>query len=201
MTMKICFKFIQACSNSLFTGLVSTLITLLLSFIAAWCLERIDIKFKGLLSIIFIIPMLIPSISHAFGLVALFGKSGFITKILNININIYGILGIIVGSIMYAFPVSFLMFSNILHYEDGNQYKAAEVLGIPRIRAFINITLPYLKKTTISAFFAVFTMVVTDYGVPLMIGGKTITLSTFMYNKAVGLQVTNYKPSLSTTGV
>lgn len=180
-------QFIQACSNSLFTGLVATLITLILSFIAAWCLERVDIKFKGLLSIIFIIPMLIPSISHAFGLVALFGKSGFITKILNIDINIYGTLGIIVGSIMYAFPVSFLMFSNILHYEDGNQYKATEVLGIPRIRTFIDITLPYLKKTIISAFFAVFTMVVTDYGVPLMIGGKTITLSTFMYNKAVGM--------------
>ena len=29
-------------------------------------------------------------------------------------------------------------------------------------------------------------MVITDYGVPLMIGGKTMTLSVLMYNKAVG---------------
>lgn len=180
-------QFTSACFNSVYTGLIATVITLLLSFIAAWCLERINIRFKGILSVIFIIPMLIPSISHAFGLVALFGANGLITNILNINSSIYGPIGIILGSIMYSFPVSFLMFSNTLHYEDGIQYKAANVLGIPKINTFIDITLPYMKKTIISAFFAIFTMIVTDYGVPLMIGGKTMTLSTLMYNKAVGM--------------
>jgi len=106
---------------------------------------------------------------------------------LNLNSNIYGFWGIVIGSVMYSFPVAFLMFSGILQYEDGMTFKAAEVLGIPEIRRFTDITLPFLKKTIISAFFAVFTMIITDYGVPLMIGGKTTTLSVLMYNKAVSM--------------
>lgn len=49
------------------------------------------------------------------------------------------------------------------------------------------ITLPYLRKTLISTFFAIFTMTITDYGVPLLIGGNQITLSVLMYNKAIGM--------------
>ena len=79
------------------------------------------------------------------------------------------------------------MFSNILRYEDGLPYQAAEVLSIPAVRQFTGLTLPYLKKTVISAFFAVFTMIITDYGVPLMIRGKCITLSVLMYDKAVSM--------------
>ena len=79
------------------------------------------------------------------------------------------------------------MFSGILQYEDGLPYKAADVLGIGKTDQFMAITLPYQRKTIIAAFFSVFTMTVTDYGVPLLIGGKTITLSALMYNKAVGM--------------
>ena len=35
--------------------------------------------------------------------------------------------------------------------------------------------------------FATFTLVITDYGVPLMVGGKTVTLSTLMYQEVIGL--------------
>ena len=131
--------------------------------------------------------MLVPSISHAFGLVALFGSNGILTNLLKLNFSIYGFWGIVVGSVMYSFPVAFLMFLSILEYENGMPYKAAEVLGIPKFNQFIRITLPYIKRTIISAFFSVFTMIVTDYGVPLMIGGKTITLSVMMYNKSVAM--------------
>lgn len=130
---------------------------------------------RALFSTLLVLPMLIPSISHAFGLVALFGKSGLLTELFHLDLNIYGFTGIVMGSVLYAFPVSFLMFSGILRYEDGLPYKAAEVLGIPGHRRFLGITLPYLRGTVISAFFAIFTMIVTDYGVPLMVGGKTAT--------------------------
>ncbi len=180
-------QFLPAVINSVSTALIATVISLLLAIISAWCIRRTDIKLKALFSMIFVVPMLIPSISHAFGLVALFGANGLITNLLHLDGNIYGFWGIVVGSVLYSFPVAFLMFSSILEYEDGMTYKAAEVLGIPAFSRFTGITLPYLKKTIISAFFAVFTMIVTDYGVPLMIGGKTTTLSVLMYNKAVGM--------------
>ncbi len=180
-------QFSEAVWNSVSTGLTATVISLVLAIFAAWCLERTGMKLKVLFSTCFLLPMLLPSISHAFGLVALLGKNGLVTNLLGLDFSIYGFWGIVAGSVMYSFPVAFLMFESILHYEDALPYEAAKVLGVPRFRQFLNITLPYLKKPIISAFFAVFTMVITDYGVPLMIGGKTTTLSVLMYNKAVAM--------------
>ena len=180
-------QFGTAVQNSLRTSVTSTLISVALALAAAWCLERSTIRLKPVFSMIFVTPMLIPSISHAFGLVALFGANGLLTNFFGFNNSIYGFWGIVVGSVIYSFPVALLMFSSILRYEDGLPYKAADILGISRFHQFVSITLPYLRKTLISAFFAVFTMTVTDYGVPLMIGGTQITLSVLMYNKAVGM--------------
>ncbi len=180
-------QFSAALKNSLLTSLTSTVISMALALAAAWCIERTGVKCKSILKIIFILPMLIPSISHAFGLVTLFGSNGILTNLLRLKSGIYGFAGIVTGSVMYSFPVAFLMFDSILYYEDGLPYRAADVLGISKFNQFTAITLPYLKKTLISVFFAIFTLTITDYGVPLLIGAKTVTLSVLMYNKAVGM--------------
>ncbi len=180
-------QFGPAAINSLSTALTATLLTLTLSLLAAWSLERTQTRGKALFGALFTLPMLIPSISHALGLVALFGKNGLLTSLLHLPGSVYGFWGIVAGSVMYSFPIAFLMFSNILRYEDAMPYQAAEVLGIPAARQFTSLTLPYLKKTMISAFFAVFTMVITDYGVPLMVRGKCMTLSVLMYDRAVSM--------------
>lgn len=177
--------FLPSLFNSITTALTSTVISVVLAIVAAYCVERSGIRATSLWSVIFVIPMLIPSISHAFGIITLFGQNGVITNALHIGGNIYGFVGIVLGSVMYSFPVAFLMISSILRYEDGMSYKAARVLGIPLIRRITSITLPYLKKTLISTFFAVFTMIITDYGVPLAVGGQMSTLASLMYNTAV----------------
>lgn len=48
-------------------------------------------------------------------------------------------------------------------------------------------TLCYLKKKLLSSIFAVFTMIFTDYGVPLAVGGKFLTLLVFLYKEVIGL--------------
>lgn len=180
-------QFFTALWNSLSTGLIATVIALAVALAAAWSLERTAIDGRKIFAVIFGLPMLIPSISHSFGLVALFGINGWLTKLLGLDVNIYGSVGIVAGSVMYAFPVAFFIFLSVLHCEDGSPYLAAQVLGVPKIRQFLDLTMPYLKRTIITTFFAVFSMIVTDYGVPLMIGGKTLTLSVLMYNRAVGM--------------
>ncbi|MEE1124891.1 MAG: ABC transporter permease subunit [Acutalibacteraceae bacterium] len=179
-------QFSTALINSLTTGLLSTAITLVISYFLAVCVERSGIKKKELWSTLLIIPMLIPSISHGMGLIVLFGNNGFITNLFKLNSNIYGFGGIVAGSVMYAFPVAFLMLRDILKYEDKSPYEAAQVLGISKVRQFFSITLPYITKPLISVTFAVFTMVVTDYGVPLMIGGKFTTIPVIMYQEVIG---------------
>ena len=172
--------------NSLSVSSIATLITLVISYLLAICVERTRIKHKEIWSTILVLPMLIPSISHGMGLIILFGNNGFITNLFNADSNIYGPIGIVVGSVLYAFPVAFLMFRDILKYEDSSPYEAAQVLGISKFRQFTAITLPYILKPLISITFAVFTMVITDYGVPLMIGGKYTTIPVMMYQEVIG---------------
>ena len=173
--------------NSLITTALATVISVALSFSLAWMLNRSNIRFKSVLVVLFTVPMLIPSISHGMGLVQLFGDNGLITDLLGLNIGLYGYKGIVMGSVLYSFPVSFLMFNDSFQYEDFTIYEAANVLGLSKWNQFVTITLPAMRRTIVSAVLAVFTMVFTDYGVPLMTGGTAMTLPVYMYREVIGM--------------
>jgi len=180
-------RFREALSNSIYAASAATLISIVLAWGFALCVVRTNMRFRRMFSVFVTLPMLIPSISHGMGLVLLLGANGIITKLFNLSTTIYGFNGIVLGSVFYAFPVAFLMLSDIIKYEDGSPYEAATVLGIPGTNQFLSITFPYLRKPLISVVFAVFTLVFTDYGVPLMIGGRFITLPVLMYQEVIGL--------------
>lgn len=180
-------QFLPMLKNSLITTVLATIISVGLSFLLAFALNRSNIRFKSLFVVLFTLPMLIPSISHGMGLVLLLGDNGLLTNLLGINVGLYGYRGIIMGSILYSFPVSFLMFHDSFRYEDYTIYETAEVLGLSAWNQFTAITLPGMKRTVISAVLAVFTMVFTDYGVPLMTGGTDMTLPVYMYREVIGM--------------
>lgn len=180
-------QFLKVITNSLISTTLATVISVSFAAVAAWFLLRSNLKFKKLLLIIFTVPMLIPSISHGTGLVVLLGANGVLTNLFQLNFNIYGLPGIVLGSLLYSFPVALLMFYDVFKYEDCSVYTSANILGIPKYSQLLRITLPYLKKPLISIFFAVFTLIFTDYGVPLMVGGKFMTLPLYMYNEVIGL--------------
>lgn len=178
--------FSEAVKNSFVLTGISTIISVAIAYLLAWSISRTNIKGKSIFSVLLVLPMLIPSISHGLGLTTLFGNNGIVTRFFNIDSNLYGAPGIIMGSVLYSFPVAFLMFVDILKYEDCSVYDAATILGIPKIKQFFSITLPYMRKSIISILFAVFTMIITDYGVPLAVGGKTKTLAVLLYENTVG---------------
>ena len=173
--------------NSLVTTCISTFISVVLAWTLAWCVNRSNIRFKSVFSMLFTLPMLIPSISHGMGLVLLFGDNGIITNLFGINIELYGYTGIIMGSLLYSFPVAFLMMTDVFQYEDYTVYEAASVLGLSKFQQFKTITLPNMRKPLISVIFAVFTLIFTDYGVPLVVGGKIMTIPVYMYREVIGL--------------
>lgn len=174
-------------ANSLKVALVSTVISVAIALLLSFCIARSRIRGKNIFRVVLTLPMLIPSISHGMGLIILFGANGILTNLFKLSANIYGFGGIVIGSVMYSFPIAFLMLSDVLNYEDASPYEAADVLGVPKYRQFLDITLPYLSKSLVSVVFSVFTMVITDYGVPLMIGGNYTTLPVMMYQEIVGL--------------
>ncbi|MFR8033782.1 MAG: ABC transporter permease subunit [Lachnospiraceae bacterium] len=180
-------QFLPMIGHSLATTGISTVISVSLAFLLAWCLNRTNIKGKGVFAVLFTIPMLIPSVSHGTGLVLLFGDNGLLTNGLGIHVSLYGYFGMILGWVLYSFPVAFLMLTDSFQYEDYTTYEAAQVLGMGKLEQFRTIMLPNLKKTLISTVFATFTLIFTDYGVPLVVGGKVMTLSLYMYREVVGL--------------
>ena len=180
-------RFRESLFHSICAAGTATVISIILAWIFAVCTVRTNLRFREVFSVFVTLPMLIPSISHGMGLVLLLGANGIITRLFGLSRTIYGFHGIVLGSVFYAFPAAFLMLADILKYEDGSPYEAASVLGIPRASQFFSITFPYLRKPLISVVFAVFTLVFTDYGVPLMIGGRYITLPVLMYQEVIGL--------------
>lgn len=173
------------CNSLLATG-IATVITVTIAYLLALCISRTDIRFKKFFCIVFVLPMLMPSISIGMGLVILFGNNGLITNLFHMNSGIYGLGGVILGAVLYAFPVAFLMLNDVMKYEDMNPYEAAQVLGISKVRQFKEITFPYLRKPLISAVFSTFTLIISDYGVPLMVGGKYMTIPVVMYQEVIG---------------
>jgi len=177
--------FKESLFNSLFVTIIATIISVFIAYLLAYSLNRTNIKHRAVLKVLLTLPMLIPSISHGLGLINLFGKNGLISSLF--GFNIIGSVGIIVGSIIYAFPVAFLMLDDGFNYIDNNMYATAKVLGLNRFQTFMRVTLCYMKKSLLSSLFAVFTLIFTDYGVPLVVGGKFITLPVFLYKEVIGL--------------
>lgn len=178
-------SFTTSLNNSLTVTIIATIISIFIAYTLAFTLNRTNIKHRAILKLLITIPMLLPSISHGLGLINLFGTNGIISSLL--NFDIIGKTGIIIGSVIYSFPVAFLMFDDGFNYIDNSMYDNAKVLGLNRWQTFKTVTFCYLKKTILSATFATFTMIFTDYGVPLAVGGKYITLPVFLYKEVIGL--------------
>lgn len=180
-------QFTQMMWNSLLVTVSATICSVTLALILAWCLNRSAIGHKRLFAMLFTVPMLIPSISHGVGLILLLGENGIISNMLHLKLQLYGYPGLIIGSVLYSFPPAFLLLMDIFQYEDYSVYEAAKVLGIGKFNQLLIITLPNIRKTLISAVFATFTLIFTDYGVPLAVGGKIMTLPLYMYREVIGL--------------
>lgn len=180
-------KFLKALRQSLIVSSTATVLSVSLAGLLSWAVARTGITHKTIINTLLTVPMLIPSISHGMGLIIILGSNGWLSRILGLSAGIYGFWGIVIGSVMYSFPIAYLMLYDVLRYEDGTPYEAADVMGLTVKNRFFAITLPYLRKPLISIIFATFTMIITDYGVPLMVGGKYMTLPVMMYQDVIGM--------------
>ena len=177
--------FKEAFSNSVSVTTIATIISVTIAYLLAYTLNRTNIAHRALLKVLLTLPMLIPSISHGLGLINLFGANGIISS--HFGFDVIGKSGIIIGSILYSFPVAFLMLDDGFNYIDNTMYDSAKVLGMNKWETFKKVTMCYMKKPLLSSIFAVFTLIFTDYGVPLAVGGKYITLPVFLYKEVIGL--------------
>ena len=164
------------------------MICVLLAFVYAYGLTRTCMPGRGLFRIIAQIPMLAPSLLPAISLVYLFGNQG-LAKGLLFGASIYGPIGIVIGEVFWTFPHALIIITTALAISDARLYEAAEALRASANRAsFWTVTIPGARYGLISAVFVVFTLVITDFGVPKVIGGQFNVLATDIYKQVVGQQ-------------
>lgn len=86
--------------NSIVIGIITTIITTTMAFLAAYGLTRTLMPAKGMFKAIALIPLLAPSMLPAIAFVFLFGNQGFAKGVL-FGHSIYGPIGIILGEVFY----------------------------------------------------------------------------------------------------
>ena len=173
--------------NSLFIAVISTVITVTLAFWFAYALNRSCMRFKGAFRLIAMAPILVPSLLPGIALVYLFGNQGMLKELL-FGASIYGPIGIVIGSVFFTFPHAFLIISTALAISDARLYEAAVSLRASPWRTFWTVTIPSARYGLISAGFVVFNLVITDFGLPKVIGGQFNMLAVDIYKQVIGQQ-------------
>ncbi|HSW04658.1 putative 2-aminoethylphosphonate ABC transporter permease subunit [Aquabacterium sp.] len=181
---------LQSLWNSVWVSLLVTAIVLPLAFGFAYALARSRMRFKGLVRTITLVPLLAPSLLAAISLIYWFGNQGVLKSWLDaFGIEqIYGATGIVIAEAFSVFPHALMILITALSAADARLYEAADALGTTARRKFFTITLPGAKYGLISAALVSFTLVVTDFGIPKVIGGSFNVLATDVFKLVIGQQ-------------
>ena len=174
-------------TNSIGVAISVAFIVLVLAFIYAYALTRTKMPLRGLFRGIALIPILAPSLLAAISLIYWFGNQGVLKSWL-FGASIYGPIGVIMASCFWVFPHALMILVTALSTADARLYEAADALRTPKWRVFWTVTLPGAKYGILSTGFIVFTLVITDFGVPKVIGGRFNVLATDVYKQVVGQQ-------------
>jgi iron(III) transport system permease protein len=181
---------LQSLWNSLWVSLVVTIVTAPTAFGFAYALTRSRMRLKGLARTITLVPLLAPSLLSAISLIYWFGNQGVLKgwlQALGVE-QIYGAPGIVLAEIFSTFPHALMILVTSLAAADARMYEAAEALGTSPRRKFLTITLPGAKYGLISAALVTFTLVITDFGIPKVIGGNFNVLATDVFKLVIGQQ-------------
>lgn len=182
-------RIFRSLTNSLYVSMVTMIITTVLAFFFAYGLTRTTIRGKGIFYTISTFPLIAPSIIQGLALILLFGRNGLITRyLLHTDWNIYGSTGIIAAECLYCFPNALFILYTSLSAVDTRLDEAAQSLGASAFKTFYKVTLPGAKYGIASAAALVFNLTITDFGVPVVIGGNYSVLATEIYQQVIGMQ-------------
>jgi iron(III) transport system permease protein len=180
----------QSLWNSLWVAAAVTLVTVPAAFLFAYALTRSCMPLKGTFRIIALTPLLAPSLLSAISLIYWFGNQGLLKSWMEAAGvgSIYGAPGIFLAEIFSVFPHALMILITALSLTDARLYEAADALGTRAARKFFTITLPGAKYGLISASLVTFTLVITDFGIPKVIGGNFDVLATDIFKLVIGQQ-------------
>lgn len=187
-------------SDSMYLGILQTTIvislkvtaiSLLLGYPTAYFLARTKSKMKSILMIVIIFPFLVSAVVRSYGWMVILGGKGLLNQFL-LAIGLIdkplAILNtstaVIIGLVHLLIPYMVLSITSVIQGIDSNVEYAAYSLGANPIRTFFRVILPLSSPGIISGCILVFTMSMTSYVTPKLLGGtKFRMMSTMVFQE------------------
>jgi iron(III) transport system permease protein len=173
--------------NSLLVSAVSTVVTVAVALILAYAVTRTTVPGKRFLSLMSLLPLISPPFLVSLAFILLLGRNGVITRALGLDWSIYGAHGIVIAQVFTFLPQAYILLANVLGNIDASLEEAAENLGAGMLTTLRRVTLALARPGLASACLIVFILCMTDFGNPILIGGRYNVLATEIYAQVVGM--------------
>jgi thiamine transport system permease protein len=172
---------------TLFQAMLSAIISVVLAIPVARALARRSFRGRSVLVALLGAPFLLPVIVAIFGLLAIWGRSGFISQILQSigaeRLNIYGLSGVLLAHVFFNLPLVTRLILQGWGRIPVEHFRLSAQLGMSPKDVFLRLELPMLRSILPGAFLLVFLLCVTSFAVALTLGGgpKATTIELAIY--------------------
>lgn len=179
-------------TNTIFLGTTTVIMCGIVGTSLALYMSFIKVKYRKLIHIILLSPMMVPGVIIVIAFIQLYGESGLITKSIqillglkNIPFHISGFGGILFVHTYTQYVYFYLNVSISLKYVDYSTIEAARGLGANRRKLLTSVLLPAILPALLSSSIITFISGISSFSAPNLIGGRYRVLSTqIMISKA-----------------
>ncbi|APT55796.1 ABC transporter permease [Roseomonas gilardii] len=172
-------------------SVITTAICLLIGVPEAWIVHRMAPRWRGLMLLVVVGPLLVSVVVRTFGWMVLLGTNGLINDAL-VAIGIPGApfrlmfteLAIVIGLVHVMVPLVVLSVWASLGRLDPALARAAESLGAGRLTTFRRVILPNIMPGVLGGALMVFCLSASAFATPAMLGGKRLrVVASMAYNE------------------
>lgn len=165
---------INSLSVAAFVGVISVII----GFVAAFVLARLNVPGKSLLHYVTLLPIVSPPFVSAVSILFLFGFNGLVTRqLLGLeDFSIYGFHGVVLSQVFTFAPIAYLSLRGVLASISPTLEDAALNIGATRWQTFWKVSFPLSLPGIAGAFLVVFIESMADFGNPLVLAGAAFPM-------------------------
>jgi molybdate transport system permease protein len=178
---------------SLQVALVTTVLLILVTLPLAHLFARRRFPGRGLLDIVFSLPLVLPPTVLGYYLVVIWGQRGILGAPLHDLTGwtpMFNWWGAVLASMVVTFPLLFKSAVAALAMVDPTLEQAAYTLGASPWRTFWRVTLPLAQRGIMAGVVLAFARALGEFGATLMIAGnipgRTTTMPLAIYSAFIG---------------
>lgn len=173
--------------NTFVECISSTTLSVLIGFLYAYAVVKADIPFRKFFAAIPLVHLITPPFVGGLAFILLLGRKGLITHtLLGLDVSLYGFWGLLIAQTLCFFPMAYLICMQTLMNLNRNVEMAAVSMGASRLRIFFTVTLPLCLNGIVSSFLFIAVSVLSDFGNPLIVGGRFKVLAVEIYSQLTG---------------